>query len=503
MEDSVFHLNRRQAVRQAVTVTFVGAAALGLGPAGAGIVAAGGLPAPIPAVSDFQFLSASTTPPAETDCNSVGRRCFTPTSMQASYNLPPLYAANENGKGMTIAIIDSFGNPNMASDLGNFDTQMGLPHMCGEPGVTCTSGMPTFQHVYWNGQTQVMAPPPGSNGTGSQTRNIWALETSLDVEWAHTIAPGANILLMTTNPAETLGVQGFPAMMNAEQFIVDHHEATVISQSFAAAEETFASTQSLLNLRHAFISAASNGVTVLGSSGDGGTANTFFTPVKHPATIPFPTVEWPASDPLVTGVGGTYLCTDPATGLGVDTTDPPAQCQPPTNPGVREVGWIGSGGGFSHVFARPSYQDTLPAGSTPIGAMRGVPDIAYQASSRTGVLVYDTAPGDAQGGLNCPSGNPCSAGWYVVGGTSSSCPQWAGLVAIANQIAGHGLGLINPALYSLASGPNYGTYFFDVTTGNNQADPAVPGFPATTGWDPVTGLGTPNAANLVPALAGH
>ncbi len=175
-------------------------------------------------------------------------------------------------------------------------------------------------------------------------------------------------------------------------------------------------------------------------------------------------------------------------------------CQ--NNPGVREVGWIASGGGFSHVFAKPSYQGTLPAGSTPIGAMRGVPDIAYQASSRTGVLVYDTAPGDAEDGLTCPTGDPCSAGWYVVGGTSSSSPQWAGLVAIADQMAGHGLGLINPALYNLASGPNYGTYFYDVTTGNNQAVPTVPGYPATTGWDPVTGLGTPNAATLVPALAG-
>jgi subtilase family serine protease len=501
MEVSVFHKHMRKTVRQVVTVSFAGAAALGLGPAGAGIAAGGSLPAPVPAVTDYQYLSASTTPPAESDCFSVGRRCFTPTSMQASYNLPPLYAANEAGQGVTIAIIDSFGNPNMASDLGNFNTQMGLPHMCGEPGVTCTSGMPTFQHVYWNGKTQVKAPPPGSNGTGSQTRNIWALETSLDVEWAHTIAPQANILLMTTNPAETLGVQGFPPMMNAEQFIVDHHEASVISQSFAAAEETFGSTQSLLNLRHAYISAASSGVTVLGSSGDGGTANSSFTPVKNPATFPFPTVEWPASDPLVTGVGGTYLCTDPTTGTGVDSTDPPVNCQ--SNPGVREVGWIASGGGFSHVFTKPSYQDTLPAGSTAIGDMRGVPDVAYQASSRTGVLVYDTAPGDATGGLNCPSGNPCSAGWYVVGGTSSSCPQWAGLVAIADQIAGHGLGQINPTLYTLAAGPNYSTYFYDVTTGNNQADPSVPGYPATTGWDPVTGLGTPNAATLVPALAGH
>ena len=487
-----------------VTATFVGAVALGLGPAGAGIAAVGSLPAPVPAVTDYQFLSGSTTPPAETDCFSAGRRCFTPTTMQASYNLPPLYAANDEGQGMTIAIIDSFGNPNMASDLGNFDTQMGVPHMCGEPGVTCTAGMPTFQHVYWNGKTQVMAPPSGSNGVGIQTRNIWALETALDVEWAHAIAPKANILNVTTNPAEVLGVQGFPAMMDAEQFIVDHNEANVITQSFGAAEETFGTPQSLLNLRHAFISAAANGVTVLASSGDGGSSNAAKTPVNHPGTFPFPTVGWPASDPLVTAVGGTYLCTNPATGTGVDTTDPPAECRSPANPGVREYGWIASGGGFSHIFTKPSYQDTLPAGSTAIGAMRGVPDVGYNASSHTGVLVYDTAPGDAESGLHCPpSGNPCSAGWYDVGGTSASSPQWAGLVAIADQIAGHGLGQINSALYTLASGPNYGTYFYDVTNGNNQADPAVPGYPATTGWDPVTGLGTPNAATLVPALAGH
>lgn len=482
---------------------FCATALVTIAPAAAGGAPVPTLPVPIPAIADYQFLSASQTPPTEAQCFAAvpnHRRCFTPTSMQGSYNLGPLYGAGHSGQGVTIAIIDSFGNPNMASDLGVFDTQMGLPHMCGEPNVTCGSDTPTFQHMYFDGKTIVKAPPPGSNGTGSQTRNIWALETSLDVEWAHSIAPGANILLVTTNPAETLGVQGFPTMMNAEQSVVDNHLASVISQSFASAEDAFASTQALLNLRHAFISAAASGVTVLGSSGDGGTANSSFTPVKNPQVFPFPTVEWPASDPLVTGVGGTYLCTDPFTGTAVDSTDPPATCV--NNPGIREIGWVGSGGGFSHVFAKPGYQATLPAGSTPIGSKRGVPDVAYQASSRTGVLVYDTAPGDATGGVNCSPGDPCSAGWYVVGGTSSSCPQWAGLVAIADQIAGHGLGLINPKLYGLASGPNYSTYFYDVTTGNNQADPSVPGYPATTGWDPVTGLGTPNAANLVPALAG-
>ena len=190
----------------------------------------------------------------------------------------------------------------------------------------------------------------------------------------------------------------------------------------------------------------------------------------------------------MTGVGGTYLCTDPTTGLGIDTTDPPVNCQQAANPtAAREVGWIASGGGFSHVFATPAYQDSLPAGSPAIGSMRGVPDVAFQASSRTGPLVYAT------GGS--------AGGWFIVGGTSCSSPQFAGLVAIADQIAGHGLGQINPTLSQLASGPNYGTYFYDVKTGNNQPDPSVPGYPATAGWDPVTGLGTPNAAALVPALA--
>jgi subtilase family serine protease len=405
--------------------------------------------------------------------------------MEQSYNLPALYALGDEGQGVTIAIIDSFGNPNMASDLANFDTQMGLPHMCGEPGQACGPGIPTFEHVYWNGQTEVKLPPAGSHSPGSQDRNAWTLETSLDVEWAHAIAPEANIINVTTDPAETEGVQGLPAMMNAEQFVVDNHQATVITQSFGATEESFGSTQSLLNLRHAFISAAADGVTVLASSGDGGTANSKKTPVKSPVTVPYPTVNWPASDPLVTGVGGTYLCTNPVTGVGVDSTDSPATCQ--KNAGVREIGWIDSGGGFSHVFATPSYQDTLPAGSTANTGMRGVPDVAFQASSQTGPLVYDTAPG--------------AGGWFIVGGTSCASPQFAGIVAIADQIAGHGLGQINPTLYQLADGSNYSTYFYDVTTGNNQADPSIPGYPATTGWDPVTGLGTPNAAALAPALA--
>jgi subtilase family serine protease len=114
--------------------------------------------------------------------------------------------------------------------------------------------------------------------------------------------------------------------------------------------------------------------------------------------------------------------------------------------------------------------------------------------------VYLTLPPDGLSGLRCGDA-PCSTGWYDIGGTSLSSPQWAGLVALADQINGGGLGLLNPGLYRIGSDPaRYANDFFDVTTGNNTADPSVPGYPATIGWDPITGLGTPNAANLVPDL---
>jgi subtilase family serine protease len=475
-------------------VTAFAAATLAMSSA-AGTVAAVAAPALMPAVSDAKLVSASETPPTEAACFAIGRRCFSPQAFWAAYNLGPLFDAGLDGSGMTVAIVDSYGSDTMAHDLHVFNNAFGLPHMCGEEAVTCTSGMPTFQTISIQGSPATVQQP--GNGTGQENKAAWSIEVALDVESVHTFAPGANILLVTVPTAETLGVQGFPLMMNAEQYVIDHHLANVISQSFASAEEGFASTKSLLNLRHAYISAAANGVTVLGSSGDGGTANIIKTPVaKGGTTVPYPTVEWPASDPLVTGVGGTYLCTDPTNTVTrtVDSVDPPSRCQ--ANPGVAEVGWIAAGGGFSHVFAKPDYQDTLPAGSTAIGSMRGVPDIASEASATTGPLVYDSNAG-LDGGSNAGSG-----GWYIIGGTSVACPQWAGMVAIADQIHGGGLGLINPTLYSIASNPaQYADDYFDITTGNNQLDPSIPGYPATTGWDPVTGLGTPNAANLLPDLA--
>jgi subtilase family serine protease len=450
--------------------------------------------------------------------------------MQNIYDLGPLYAQGLNGKGRTIAIIDSFGSATIANDLRVFNNAMDLQHMCGETDASgtatpCTDGMPQFKVISFQGSPPAVAPPP-SNGTGQEAHNLWALEVSLDVEWAHAIAPGADIDLVTTPTAETLGVQGFPDMMKAEQMIVDNGLADVITQSFGAGEDTFSSVQSLLNQRHAFESAKAAGVTVLASSGDGGTFNTFKEPVKNPNPIPGQSVIWPGSDPLVTSVGGTSVCLDEATGTTVDNVTPPNWCRAANAKGVRETTWQRwvpnaqrvlikgglSGGGFSRVFAKPDFQSTLPAGSTFSGDKRGLPDIAWQADSRTGVLVYMTEP--PLSGLICPplsAGNPCSPGWYVVGGTSSSSPQWAGMIAVAAQLNGGPLGYLNPALYKIASDPaKYAADFHDITIGNNlypfaanldaNGAPIRQGFDASTGWDPVTGLGSPDANNLIPDL---
>ncbi len=463
-----------------------------------------------PAVKEWEFITAGLTPPTEAQCYSVNRRCFAPAAMANSYNYAVLHGLGNQGQGKTIAVIDSYGSDTIRHDLHVFNQAFGLQAMCGEEGVTCAPGMPTFSILSVQGSPSTTAPPP-NNGTYLEDRSGWALEVSLDVEWAHATAPKANIVLVTTPTAETLGVQGYPQMMNALQYVVDHDIADVVSMSFGAGEGTFMNgTAALLQLRKPFVAAQSKHVTLFASSGDGGTTNGYKQPVKNPGTIPYPSVIWPGSDPLVTGVGGTYLCTNAVTGTSVDTTDPPARCQPALNPALqRETGWVISGGGYSILFPRPTFQNTLPPGSTYVGSsvgapppnsnMRGVPDVAFQASAATGVLVYITLPPDGSFGLMCGT-TPCSTGWYVVGGTSASSPQWAGLIAIADQMAGRRLGYINPALYAIALDPaKYAADFFDVTVNCNQSS-SIPGYCASQGWDAVTGLGTPNAAKLIPDL---
>src|SRR5258708_2560994 len=208
-----------------------------------------------PLVSDWQFLSSSTTPPSQSDCNNLKpplgpRRCFNPAAMSNSYNYATLLAAGNKGQDKTIAIVDSFGSATISSDLGVFDHAFSLQHMCGETGpfapASCTSGMPSFKILEVQGSPSPNPPPPNS-GTGQENHNLSDLEVSLDREWAHATAPLANILLVTTPTAETLGVQGFPQMMNAEKYGPENHLADGLSQTFGAAQPAFSTGNHITN----------------------------------------------------------------------------------------------------------------------------------------------------------------------------------------------------------------------------------------------------------------
>ncbi|HVH63967.1 MAG TPA: hypothetical protein VNA65_10235, partial [Candidatus Dormibacteraeota bacterium] len=169
-----------------------------------------------PLISDWSFVSSGPTPPDQAACylanaSSGGRRCFNPTSMANSYDYTRLHNQGNLGQGKTIAIVDSFGSDTIRNDLATFNHAFSLQHMCGETGqfaVPCTSTMPKFSILAVQGSPPA-APPPPNNGTGQENHNLWALEVSLDVEWAHATAPMANIILVTTPTAETLGNQGF------------------------------------------------------------------------------------------------------------------------------------------------------------------------------------------------------------------------------------------------------------------------------------------------------
>src|SRR5438105_7865562 len=297
-----------------------------------------------PLVSDAVFISADGTPPSEAACNAVGRRCFNPTAMANSYNYAGLHASGNKGQGKTIAVVDSFGSSTIRQDLAVFNTAFNLPHLCGEtgandPSANCPSTTsPRFDIIRIQGGPAPVPPPP-NNGTGLENHNLWDLEVALDVEWAHATAPLANIMLVETPTAEVLGVQGFQQMMNAEDVLIKNHKVDVISQSFGSGEGAFNNgLASLKQLEQAFVDAQANKISVFASSGDGGSTNTMKTPVKKPTPIPYPSVIWPACDPLVTAVGGTYLCTSAVTGATVDSVSPPAQCQ--AHPGDREPAWV-------------------------------------------------------------------------------------------------------------------------------------------------------------------
>jgi subtilase family serine protease len=237
-------------------------------------------------------------------------------------------------------------------------------------------------------------------------------------------------------------------------------------------------------LHAALQTAAAHHVTVVAASGDIGVVGEpcqLFKGLTGGAFTPVKEVNLPASDPLVLAAGGTTLTASHKTGAYIGES---AWGLPFGNPGTQ---FQASGGGLGRVFSRPTYQDHVPG----IGAYRAVPDIAAEASPHTGMAVV-TATG---GGKYTITGS---------GGTSASAPMWAGLVALADQYAGHRLGFVNAAIYRISHSALYHKALHDVTAGDNTVrfpPKTINGYHAAPGWDAATGWGSPDATVLVPLLA--
>jgi subtilase family serine protease len=400
--------------------------------------------------------NSSAQPPTDADClTQFGVPCYSPQEIRDAYGLAPLIDDGYTGAGETIIIIDSFGSPTIAKDLRVFDSGYGLPD---PPSFTVLAPLGS-----------VPFDPNNSARVG------WALEATLDVEWAHAMAPGASIVLLTSPVNETQGVQGLPEFLRLEQYALDHHLGKIISQSWGTAENTLFDPEGqrvVKRFERFYLLAAEENVTVLASSGDTGSANVDV----NNKFYPFPTVLFPASSPFVTAVGGTTLDA---------STDGIYQSEAVWNDASGA-----SGGGVSQHFLEPPYQYLLPATvQKKLNHHRGFPDVAYNADPNTPILIYvGFFP------------NPADDGYYFVGGTSEGPPQWAGIIADANQLAGHPLGFLNPKLYFVGAIGGQSEVFHDITIGNNSFH-GVPGYDAAPGWDLASGWGTPNLSGLIWALA--
>ena len=330
---------------------------------------------------------------------------------QISFNGTP-----GDGTGTTIAIVDAYDDPTIANDLKQFDAAYGLPD-------------PVFTKVNQNGGSNLPAGNPS-----------WAEETSLDVEWAHAVAPKASILLVEANSAS------FADLLTGVQFAASQPGVVDVSMSWGAGE--FSGE----NLYDGFFTTPSGhaGVTFIASSGDSGAPP-----------------GYPAISPNVLSVGGTTLNITSSGSI------------------LSETGWSGSGGGISSFESQPAYQNGVVTQSS---TARTNPDVAYDSDPNTGFSEYNS--------YSFPT-----APWQQFGGTSDAAPQWAGIIAIADQgRALAGLGSLDgpsqtlPMIYSVSAGD-----FNDITSGTSTGSPFLSAGP---GYDLVTGRGSPIANKLVADLVG-
>jgi subtilase family serine protease len=421
---------------------------------------------------------------------------YQPSEVRTAYNLDAVYAAGYDGTGETVVITDAYGSPTIAYDAAAFSSIYGLP--------------PVDLQV-------VKAPGLANNPHGAG----WDSETTLDVEWAHAVAPGAKIALVVATDRSSLD--------EAINYAVVHHLGNTISNSWSNIEGLGNPAQ-FIRMNRILQMAAAQGVDVNFATGDYG---------DETPRVGFVSVDFPASSPFATGVGGTSLALNPGNSIMFETgwgnniteiadTSPSggavADDGPPVIPPLNEGLVFGAGGGTSLTFAQPSFQN----GYVPNTGKRMVPDIAWLADPYTGVEIIQTIGGQLSVG--------------TVGGTSLSCPMFSGLMAIAAQKAGHGLGQAAQLVYGLPAGAvndivpvGSATNATGMVSGNVNAsysadDLAAPLDGTTTyysalynspfstrwfvltfgtdtslttnpGWDNVTGVGTPNGLNFVNAIA--
>jgi subtilase family serine protease len=402
---------------------------------------------PAAAVADSTAVSASAGT-APLNCAPPGVKlspCYSPQAYQVAYGVAPLLRRGIDGRGETVAIFALAQTPaspgsvtDIRKDLAAFDTKFGLPR-ARLHAVTAIAGSPT---------------PYLSN-----------VEELGDAEMVHAFAPGATLDIILV-PADAISSPAnfATAITKAVRESAALH-AAALSISASGGERSF--TRGEVAAMHAALEQARDQhVTVLCSSGDSGVIPGPPLPAHGGPTVQ---VNMPTSDPLVLGVGGTILDASPDGAY------------------LGEMAWndntSASGGGYSSLFPRPSYQDGLARARVT----RGVPDVAANADPYGAMAIeYD------DGELRADTG------------TSSSAPLWAAVIALADQQAGHPLGFVNPALYAIARGPAYHQAFHDVVTGDNSVVmPAgvFTGYTTGPGWDPVTGWGSPDAQYLVPLLA--
>jgi subtilase family serine protease len=377
---------------------------------------------------------------------------LTPAQIRHAYGFDSILKLTQ-GAGQTIAVINGFYDKHLPGDLAVFNAAFGLPAADLHTLFSCiyTAGGPAQECN--NPDTDIPSDPNNPN------YQIWALETALDIEWAHAIAPQATIVLVEVQPNGKTP-DGFPAttlddmLGGVDIALKSQFDVHTVSMSWGEMEfkDEVGAGQGEEDRHFAGI----RKVTFFAAAGD----------AAHG-------VVYPAASPFVMSVGGTKLNIDSAGNY------------------QSEKAWSGSGGGLSQFEAEPDYQEDYPIPNETMPPMRGVPDVAYDAAPDSGVAVYDSVA--FQG----------FAGWSQVGGTSSGTPQWSALVALANSLrlsntGGVALTGSDGFLYLVAQDLDGNATFHDITNGRDGKCGTL--CKAKPGYDYVTGLGTPRADLLIPAL---